>query len=195
MLLGWSDGSVDNVLGLGSLVEWSWHWAQSAFTTATLPTQQLHQMQSWLHYRHSRLALPRWKGNCVALLRGEWAIFSHAGSESVDRMWSAREKNFEILWQGWELNPGNGEDRSWDTFILPLIYHDWFCQIRYTHVFTSYCSASGTMHGPSVIAPGVSQPQPFIWTCLLSLGRERWILNKLGVVLSRTYTAWDLSFY
>jgi len=40
------------------------------------------------------------------------------------RAWSAREKFLKILRHGWELNPGYGEDRQWDTFILPLSYHD-----------------------------------------------------------------------
>jgi len=40
------------------------------------------------------------------------------------QVWSAREKSLEILHCGWELNPGHGEDRQCDTFILPLSYHD-----------------------------------------------------------------------
>ena len=50
---------------------------------------------------------------CVVPMRGDWAIFYHVGSIWVGRLWSARE-----------LNPGHGEDRQWDSFILPLSYHD-----------------------------------------------------------------------
>jgi len=50
-------------------------------------------------------------------LRGDWAIFCHAGSGQVGRVWSGREKS-----HGWELNPGHGEDRRW---AIPLSYHDW----------------------------------------------------------------------
>ena len=58
---------------------------------------------------------------CVVLLRGDCAIFCHAGSERVGRVWSAREKSLEILRHGWELNPGHGEDRQW---AIPPSYHD-----------------------------------------------------------------------
>ena len=61
---------------------------------------------------------------CVVQLRGDWAIFCHAGSGRVGRMWSPREKSLEILHHGWEVNPGHWENRQWDTFILPLSYHD-----------------------------------------------------------------------
>jgi len=61
---------------------------------------------------------------CVVLLKGSWAIFCHAGSERVGRMWSAREESLEMLRHGWGLNPGYGEDRQWDLFILPLSCHD-----------------------------------------------------------------------
>ena len=59
---------------------------------------------------------------CVVSLRGDWAIFCHAGSERVGRVWSAREKSIEILRRGWELNPGHREDKQ---LTIPLIYHDW----------------------------------------------------------------------
>jgi len=59
---------------------------------------------------------------CVVSLRGDWAIFCHAGSERVGRVRSAREKSLEILRRGWKLNPGHGEDRQW---AIPLSYHDW----------------------------------------------------------------------
>ena len=36
---------------------------------------------------------------CVVLLRGDWAIFCHAGSGWVGRVWSAREKIF------WNISP------------------------------------------------------------------------------------------
>jgi len=58
----------------------------------------------------------------VMSLRGDWAIFCHAGSGWVGRVRSAREKSLEILRRGWELNPGHGEDRKW---AIPLSYHDW----------------------------------------------------------------------
>jgi len=54
-------------------------------------------------------------------LRGDWAIFCHAGSGRVGRVWSAREKSLEILRHGGELNPGHGEDRQW---AIPLSYHN-----------------------------------------------------------------------
>jgi len=46
----------------------------------------------------------------VAPLRGDWAIFCHAGSGRVGRVWSARKNSLEILRRGWELNPGHRED-------------------------------------------------------------------------------------
>ena len=61
---------------------------------------------------------------CVVPLRGDWAIFSHAGSGRVGWVWPAREKSLELHCHGWELNPGQREDRQWDSFILPLSYHD-----------------------------------------------------------------------
>ena len=48
---------------------------------------------------------------CVVSLRGDWAIFCHAGSGRVGRVWSAREKSLKISCRGWELNPGHREDR------------------------------------------------------------------------------------
>jgi len=61
---------------------------------------------------------------CVVSLRGDWAIFCHAGSGRVGKVRSAIEKSLEILRRGWELNPGHGEDRQW---AIPLSYHDWLC--------------------------------------------------------------------
>ena len=58
---------------------------------------------------------------CVVSLRGDWAIFCHAGSGRVGRVRSAREKSLEILRRGWELNLGHGEDRQ---RAIPLSYHD-----------------------------------------------------------------------
>jgi len=40
------------------------------------------------------------------------------------RMWPAREESLEILRHGRELNPGQGKDWQWNTFILSLSYHD-----------------------------------------------------------------------
>ena len=60
----------------------------------------------------------------VVPLRGDWALFCHAGSGRVGRMWSARETSLKITRHGRELNPGHREDRQWDTFVLPLSYHD-----------------------------------------------------------------------
>ena len=39
-------------------------------------------------------------------------------------MWSAREKFLKVVRHGRELNRGYGDDKNWDTFILPLSYHD-----------------------------------------------------------------------
>ena len=61
---------------------------------------------------------------CVVSLRGDCAIFCHAGSGRVGRMRSAREKSREILRRGREFNPGHREDRQQDIFVLPLSYHD-----------------------------------------------------------------------
>jgi len=60
----------------------------------------------------------------VVSLRGDWAIFCQTDSGHVSRVWSAREKSPEILRRDRELNPGHEENRRWDTFILPLSYHD-----------------------------------------------------------------------
>jgi len=57
--------------------------------------------------------------SCVVPLRGDWAVFCHAGSGRVGRVWSVREKSLEILRHGWELKLGHGEDRQWDSFIFP----------------------------------------------------------------------------
>jgi len=67
--------------------------------------------------------------DCVVSLRGDWAIFCHAGSGRVGRARSAREKSLEILRRGWELNLGHGEDRQ---CAIPLSYHDWLMQLVYT---------------------------------------------------------------
>jgi len=53
---------------------------------------------------------PSLSTGCEVSLRGDWAIFCHASSGRVGRVWSAREKSFEILCRGWELNPGYRED-------------------------------------------------------------------------------------
>ena len=61
----------------------------------------------------------------VVPLRGDWAIFCHAGSGGfIGREWSDREKSFEIFRHRRKLNPRHGVDRQWDTFILALSYHD-----------------------------------------------------------------------
>jgi len=100
--------------------------------------------------------------DCVVLLKGDWTIFRHAGSGRVGRVWSARKNTVkysatagnwtratgridseihsptELSWpRQWEdrqwnsfilplsyHDPGHREDRQWDTFILPLSYHD-----------------------------------------------------------------------
>ena len=51
------------------------------------------------------------------LWRDDRDIFCHASSDRIGRVRSARKRSLE-------LNPGHGEDRQWDTFILPLRYHD-----------------------------------------------------------------------
>ena len=56
----------------------------------------------------------------VLPLRGDWAIFCHAGTVQVARVWSASEKSLKILRHSWELNPGHGKDRRWDSFLFPL---------------------------------------------------------------------------
>jgi len=53
---------------------------------------------------------------CVVSMREDWAIFCHAGSGRVGGVWSVWEKSLEMLRHGWELNPGHGEDRQWDSF-------------------------------------------------------------------------------
>ena len=67
--------------------------------------------------------------DCVVPLMGDSAIFCHAGSGQVGRVWSAKEKFLETLCHRRELNPGHRADRQWDTFILPLSYHNWHNQI------------------------------------------------------------------
>ena len=59
---------------------------------------------------------------CVVPLRGDRAIFCHAGSGRIGRVWPVKEQPLKILRRGWELNPGHGEDRQW---AIPLSYHDW----------------------------------------------------------------------
>jgi len=61
---------------------------------------------------------------CVVPLGGDWTLFCHAGSGRVGRVLSTRENSLEILHLCRELNPGHREDRQWDTFVLPLSYHD-----------------------------------------------------------------------
>ena len=55
--------------------------------------------------------------DCVVSLRGDWAIFCHAGSGRVGRVWSAREKSLEILkpWLGIEPGPRGGQTVSYPT--------------------------------------------------------------------------------
>ena len=75
--------------------------------------------------------------DCMVPLRGDWAIFCHADSGRVRRVWSAWKKSLEILHHDHgELNPdhertggkihdqGHGKDRQWDTLTLPLSYYD-----------------------------------------------------------------------
>ena len=55
---------------------------------------------------------------CVVSLRGEWAIFCHAGSGRVGRVRSAREKSLEILRRGYmgiEPGPRGGQTESYPT--------------------------------------------------------------------------------
>jgi len=61
----------------------------------------------------------------VVPFREDWAIFCHAGTGWVGRVWSVGETFLEILRHSWELNPGHREERRWDSFVLPLSYHDW----------------------------------------------------------------------
>jgi len=62
---------------------------------------------------------------CMVSLRGDWAIFCHAGSGRVSRVWSAREnalKYFALAAS--ELNPGHGEDRQWDYIMFDYKIHE-----------------------------------------------------------------------
>ena len=58
--------------------------------------------------------------------RGEIELFSTALAQGrlIGRMWSAKEKSLQMLCHNRELNPDQGENRRWDTFIPPLSYHD-----------------------------------------------------------------------
>jgi len=58
---------------------------------------------------------------CIVSLMGDWAIFCHAGSGRVGRVWSTRQKSIEILRRAWELNLGHKADRQW---AIALCYHD-----------------------------------------------------------------------
>ena len=62
---------------------------------------------------------------CVVPLRGDWAIFCHAGSGRVGRVWSAKEKSLEILRHSRELNPGNREDRQYRRCICSSTELSW----------------------------------------------------------------------
>ena len=129
---------------------------------------------------------------CVVSLRGDWAIFCHAGSGRVGRVWS-----LEILRHGWELNlshredrqwdtfilslsyldPGHWENRQWDTFILPLSYHDpgpWAGQtVRYIHPPTEL-SRPGPRRGQTVryihSPTELSWPGPWAGQTWLTIG-------------------------
>ena len=86
---------------------------------------------------------------CVVSLRGDWAIFCHAGSGRVGRVLSAREKSLEILRRGWELNPGHGEDRQG---AIPLSYHGWICTL-YSVVIWNYTCTCVTVRKCDFIPP------------------------------------------
>jgi len=111
----------------------------------------------------------------VVPLRGNWAIFCHAGSGWVGRVWSPREKSLEILTYSWKPNPGHREDSQWDSFILPLSYLDWFVLPLYI-----VCLESGITRRGSRIAhaevqrgarnlesrgwnPGHGRPPLWVW--------------------------------
>ena len=70
---------------------------------------------------------------CMVPLKGYWVICWHADSGGVGREWSARENSLGILCHGWELNPGHGKDRQWDSFIFPLSFCDWLQVICILH--------------------------------------------------------------
>jgi len=89
--------------------------------------KKLRQVGLFVFYQPSSVHGGLWPSSslstvCVVPLRGDWAIFCHAGSGRVGRVRSAREKSLEILRRGLELNPGHGEDRQWT---IPLSYHGW----------------------------------------------------------------------
>ena len=75
--------------------------------------------------------------DCVVSFRGDWAIFCHAVSGRVGRVWSAREKSLAIVRRGWELNPGFREDRQW---AIPLSCHDWSLGCIYILFIVSWIS-------------------------------------------------------
>jgi len=57
-------------------------------------------------------------------LGGRMVHFLPSSSGWFGRVWSAKEKSFEILCHSWELNSGHGEGRQWDIFILLPSCHD-----------------------------------------------------------------------
>ena len=70
---------------------------------------------------------------CVVSLRGDWAIFRHAGSGRVSRVQSPREKSLGILRRGWELNPGHREDRQWgNVYRIDIL---WFSRRNYNDTY------------------------------------------------------------
>ena len=69
--------------------------------------------------------------SCVVRLKEDWVMFCHAGSRQVGRGWSDRKKSPEILRYSRELSPGHEAGRQWNTFLLPLSYHDQFFSIQW----------------------------------------------------------------
>jgi len=68
-------------------------------------------------------------------IEGSLSHFCHARSGWIGRVWTAWEKSLAKLCYDWELNPGHGEDRQWDTFIFLLSYHDWHGVAQLQHSY------------------------------------------------------------
>ena len=60
----------------------------------------------------------------IFLVSFQWVGGNFAAPISSSVCVISQEKSLETLRYGWELKPGHGEDRQWDTFILPLSYHN-----------------------------------------------------------------------
>ena len=51
----------------------------------------------------------------IFLVSFQWVWWQHGGAHLLSKCaWSARKRSLEIRRHGWELNPGQREDRQWD---------------------------------------------------------------------------------